>query len=57
MNQVAQFVREGAEPLVQGPDTFFRQQHLAAIGIFRDRIGDGIVQAAIERAKLVGLNR
>ena len=36
MYQVAQFVGEGAEPLVQGAHSFFRKQHIVPIGIFRD---------------------
>ena len=50
-------MREHSQALMECIGVSIRHQPVALIGEFRDRIGDGIVEAAIERSKLINLDR
>ena len=53
LDQVAQLVREEAQAFVQRMDPGFLEQQIALVGEFRHRIGDRVVQAAVEGSKLI----
>jgi hypothetical protein len=57
MDEVAQFVGEEAQPLIQRLDAFFRIDEVALGGKLRHGVGDTVVQAAVEGAKLVHRDR
>ena len=56
MDEIAQLVCEKAEPFTQRLLRFLCNQSIALVGNFLDGIGDGVVQAAVERSKLGGLD-
>ena len=57
MNQIAQFVREKPQSFIQGFDAIIFHQRTALKRVFRDGIGDSIVETAVESSKLVYLDR
>ena len=57
VEQIAQLVREMTEALTHGLGAFGRDQIIALAAELGDGVRDGIVQAAIERAKLLRLER
>ena len=57
MNEIAQLVREKSQSFIQGLDAIVFHQGTALKGIFRDGIGDTIVETAVESSKLVYLDR
>ena len=57
MNEISQLVREKSQPFIQGLDAIVLHQRIALKGIFRDSIGDAIVETAVESSKFVDLDR
>ena len=56
MNEVSQFVRQNPNLLIQCLHAAIRDQRIAVVGVFRDGISDSVVDAAVERSKLVRCN-
>ena len=56
MDQVTQFVGEKSHPFIQRPHAVFGNDDLTAMGKFRDRARNGIVETSIQRTKLLGLD-
>ena len=54
---IAQLVREESEPFIQRLDAHVLEQRTALERIFRDGIGDTVIETAVERSKLVDLDR
>src|SRR5580658_7629200 len=54
---IAQLMRDETEPLVQCKHALFGDNEILRVGVSGDRIGDGIVEAAVQRTKLIDLNR
>lgn len=57
MNQISQFVREKSQPFIQGLDAIALHQRMALKNVFRDGIGDAIVETAVESSKFIDLDR
>jgi hypothetical protein len=57
VQMVSQFVREKTEPFVQGLYTNVLHEGIALKSVFGHRVGDAIVETAVESSKLVYLNR
>jgi hypothetical protein len=57
VNQISQLVREESQSFIQGLDAIVFQQRTALKSIFRDGIGDSIVETAVESSELVYLDR
>ena len=53
VNEIAQFVREKSQPFIQRLDAIALHQRIALKSVFRDGIGDAIVETAVESPKLI----
>ncbi len=57
MKEVAQLVCEKSEPLIERLNTIIRQHGISLIGVFRDSLGDSVIETAIECSKFVCFDR
>lgn len=57
MNEVPQLMREKSQPFVQRLNVIVRPDRIALVGIFRDSLGDAVVETAVERSKFVYFDR
>ena len=57
MHEIAQLMRHGSQAFIQRPDPFSLRFRFSLVRVFRNSIGDAIVETAIERPKLIYLDR